>query len=70
MKTITDKGLPAIVPSDGNDWIYQDIDNETRSFWRLVYIGKNSDISVFAECTTAEKEQWEQEHPQSQEEQL
>ena len=34
----------------------------TRYFTDAVYLGK--DAEPWAECTTAEKEEWEREHPQ------
>lgn len=50
------------IPIAPNDWLYQDRGENDRYFTTFVYLGKNE--PEWAECTTAEKEQWEREHPQ------
>lgn len=62
MRQIKDKGLDALVPDIEDNWLHEK--EEERHFTKLIYIGKNTDINEFAECTTAEKEVWETAHQQ------
>ena len=49
-------------PSNPDNWLHNGADDWQRIFSKLVYLGK--DAPLWSECTTAEKEQWEAEHPQ------
>lgn len=48
-------------PSVADNWLYKD-ENEIRVFRKLVFLPESK--PAWAECTTAEKEQWEAEHPE------
>lgn len=50
--------------ADDGKWLHDDAPDWERVFSKLVYLGK--DAKPWAECTTAEKEAWEAEHPQSE----
>lgn len=49
------------IPSDPDNWLHDSAQDYTRVFSKLVYLGITA--QEWAECTTAEKEQWEREHP-------
>lgn len=46
--------------ADEGKWLYQDQDENIRTFTTIVLLGK--DAEPWAECTNEEKEQWEEEH--------
>ena len=48
------------VPSQPDNWLYLDLSEDDRAFSKVVYLGVNAE--PWAECTNAEKEQWEEEH--------
>lgn len=48
------------IPSNPNNWLYQDWDEETRIFTKEAFLAPNQED--LPECTNAEKEQWEEEH--------
>ena len=47
-------------PVEPNTWLYQDRDENDRYFTDMVILGKYE--PKWAECTQAEREQWEEEH--------
>ena len=47
-------------PTEGYDWLYQDRGENDRYFTTFVYLGKNE--PEWAQCTDAEKQEWEEEH--------
>lgn len=47
-------------PVDGYDWLYQDRGENDRYFTDVVYLGKHE--PEWAQCTQAERDQWEEEH--------
>ena len=49
-------------PTEGYDWLYQDRGENDRYFTDVVYLGKHE--NPWHECTQAEREEWEREHPQ------
>jgi len=49
-------------PTPPNEWLYKDITENDRRFSPFVIRPENS--QPWAECTNAEKEQWEADHPQ------
>ena len=49
-------------PSAGMDWLYEDRGENNRYFTDVVYYPEGTE--PWAECTQAEREQWEREHPQ------
>lgn len=49
-------------PSRPANWLHDSAPDYTRIFSKLVYLGKEAEPWV--ECTNAEKEEWEREHPQ------
>lgn len=49
-------------PSNPDNWLHNEEKDHTRLFRKLVYLGITA--QEWAECTTAEKEQWEREHPE------
>lgn len=53
-------GLRPQTPSAGFDWLYKDFEEDNRTFSKLVYLGIND--TPWAQCTQAEREQWEEEH--------
>ena len=53
-------------PTPPNDWLYKD-DENTRQFRTAIYLPDGAD--EWPQCTDAEKEQWEAEHPQPEESQ-
>lgn len=53
-------------PTPPNEWLYQDQEDGSRIFTDYVILGKEAE--PWSECTTAEKEQWEKDHPQPTEE--
>lgn len=55
-------------PTPPNEWLHDGAEDYTRIF--TDYIIRDENAPAWSECTTAEKEQWEQDHPQPQEEQL
>lgn len=48
-------------PTPPNEWLYQDQQDGSRIF--SDYIIRNAAAPAWLECTTAEKEEWEREHP-------
>lgn len=48
-------------PTEGYDWLYQDRGENDRYFTDIVYLGKHE--NPWPECTQAEREEWEEEHP-------
>lgn len=54
-------------PTAPNEWLYQDQEDGSRIFTDYVILGKEAE--PWAECTTAERELFEQQHPQPEEEQ-
>ena len=52
-------------PKEQDNWLYRDLTESERVFTKVVYLGIND--TEWAECTDAEKAQWESEHPQEQE---
>lgn len=48
--------------ADEGNWLYKDLSETERVFTDYVYLGDGAE--PWAECTTAEKEAWEREHPQ------
>lgn len=48
------------VPTEGYDWLYQDRGENDRYFTDVVYLGKHE--PEWAQCTQAEREEWEEEH--------
>lgn len=61
MKIEIINGQRVETPDEGL-WLHNGAPDWQRIFSKLVYLGK--DAELWAECTTAEKEQWEAEHPQ------
>ena len=61
MKIEIINGQRVETPDEGL-WLHDGTPDYTRVFSKLVYLGK--DAKPWAECTTAEKEAWEAEHPQ------
>lgn len=55
------------VPSNLDNWLYQDWDENTRVFSKLVYLADNAE--PWAECSNEEKEKWEEEHKPEEPEQ-
>ena len=49
-------------PTPPNEWLHNGAEDYTRIF--TDYIIRPEAAEPWAECTTAEKEQWEAEHPQ------
>ena len=49
-------------PSQPDNWLYQDWDENTRIFTKEAYLGVND--TEWPECTDAEKRKWEEDHPQ------
>ena len=49
-------------PTPPNEWLYKDEGEDNRLFAKEVTLPDSA--SFWAECTTAEKEEWEREHPQ------
>ena len=47
-------------PSNPNNWLYKDCDENTRVFTKVVYLGIND--RGWSECTDAEKLDWESKH--------
>ena len=47
-------------PTQGYDWLYQDRGENDRYFTDVVYLGKHE--PEWAQCTQAEREEWEEEH--------
>lgn len=47
-------------PHSPNEWLYQDQEDGNRLF--TDYVIRPENTPVWAECTTAEKEQWEADH--------
>lgn len=47
-------------PTEGYDWLYQGRGENDRYFTDLVLLGKHE--PEWAQCTRAEREQWEEEH--------
>lgn len=55
-------------PTEGHDWLYQDRGENDRYFTDVVYLGKHE--PEWAQCTQAEREEWEREHqPETPEQQ-
>ena len=52
-------------PTPPNEWLHDGAPDYTRIFTDYVILGKEAE--PWFECTTAEKEQWEAEHPQPEE---
>lgn len=50
--------------ADDGKYLYAEESENIRNFWKSVTLPTESDIKWYEECTTAEKEQWEREHPQ------
>lgn len=48
------------IPTEGYDWLYQDRSENDRYFTDIVYLGKHE--PKWAQCTQAEREEWEEEH--------
>lgn len=48
-------------PKSPNEWLHNGADCNRRYFTR--FIVRPNNVPAWAECTTAEKEQWELEHP-------
>jgi len=61
MKIEIINGQRVETPDEGL-WLHDGAQDWQRVFSKLVYLGK--DTEPWAECTTAEKEAWEAEHPQ------
>lgn len=49
-------------PTPPNEWLHDGAEDYTRIF--TDYIIRPESAPAWAECTTAEKEQWELEHPE------
>jgi hypothetical protein len=49
-------------PSKPNNWLHNGAEDYTRIFTDYILI--DDSLPKWEECTTAEKEQWEAEHPQ------
>ena len=49
-------------PTPPNEWLHNGAEDYTRIF--TDYIIRPESAPAWAECTTAEKEQWELEHPE------
>lgn len=49
------------IPTPPNEWLHNGADGNERYFTR--YIIRPNNVPAWAECTTAEKEQWELEYP-------
>ena len=49
-------------PTPPNEWCYQDQGENYRYFTKRVLLGK--DAEPWPECTAADRDQWEQSHPQ------
>lgn len=49
-------------PTPPNEWLHNKAQDHTRIFAN--YIIRPTTTPAWAECTNAEKEQWEREHPQ------
>jgi len=49
-------------PTPPNEWLHNGADDYTRIF--TDYVIRPDSTEPWQECTTAEKEQWETEHPQ------
>lgn len=49
-------------PTPPNEWLHNGADEHTRIF--TDYIIRPDYAPAWEECTTAEKKQWEQEHPE------
>lgn len=49
------------IPTPPNEWLHNGAPDFTRSFHPFVI--RPEDSQPWAQCTNAEKEQWEQEHP-------
>lgn len=54
------------IPTPPNEWVYKD-DGDDRMFRIEVMLPIG--VPAWAECTNAEKEQWEKDHPQPEYEQ-
>lgn len=50
------------IPSTPDNWLHNNAQDWQRIFSKLVYLGK--DAEPWQECTDAEKEQWEADHPE------
>ena len=48
-------------PTPPNEWLYKDISENERLFVRVVTLPDGA--TLWEQCTNAEKEQWEAEHP-------
>lgn len=48
-------------PNEGYDWLYEDRGEDWRYFTDVVCLAEGAPL--WAECTNAEKEEWEREHP-------
>lgn len=55
-------------PTPPNEWLHNGAEDYTRIF--TDYIIRPDTAPAWAECTTAEKEQWEKDHPQPEDETL
>lgn len=53
-------------PTSPNEWLYKDIDENKRLFVRVVTLP--DEVALWAECTNEQREQWEQEHPEPEDE--
>lgn len=60
MKIIIDKYGNRNEYADEGNWLYQDRSENDRYFTDMVLLGKHEE--PWAECTNAEKEEWEREH--------
>lgn len=49
-------------PDEAYDWLYKDEREDVRNFATSVTLPLEAD--EWAECTNAEKDEWEREHPQ------
>lgn len=57
-------------PDVEGNWLYRDMENGSRYFTNIVYLGKDingNDIPPYHECTNEEKEAYEREHSPEQE---
>lgn len=48
------------IPTNPDNWLYQDWDENTRVFGKEVWLADNAD--EWAECTNEEKDEWERQH--------